>query len=123
MFGFILCMVAPISAFAASGTYNSYYDFTGGVFTQYFNMDANKNVTVYTYPNLNLTDLRANTIYVELREKGFFGDSIVDTSWNYARQDDHCTVTTKSADSYRIYYRGTPAASDIRYYGDTTIKY
>lgn len=121
VFIFVLCMLAPISAFAATGTYNSYYDFTGGLFTQYFKMDSHRNVTVHTYPNLKYTDPAASRIDIELRKSGFFGDKVVDSSWNYARQKDHCTVTTKDAGSYRIYYIANPKG--IRYYGSTTIDY
>lgn len=121
VFAFILCMVAPISAFAATGTYNSYYDFSGGVYSQYLSMNSNRNVTVYTYPNLSLTDPAASRINIELKKYGFFADTTVSSSWNYARQNDHCTVTTTDAASYRIYYWGSP--NGVRYYGDTTINY
>lgn len=121
IFTFILCMVAPISAFAATGTYNSYYDFTGGVFSKYLSMNSKKNITVSTYPDLNKTSTGANKINIELRKKGLLGDSIVDSSSNAARKSDSCTLTTTSADDYRVYYYGVP--NGYRYYGDTTIKY
>lgn len=121
VFVFILGLVAPISALAGTGTYNSTYDFTGGLYSTYLNMNSNRDVTVYTYPNLSKTDSSAEQIYVELRKKGFLADSIIDYSWTYARKNDQCIVTTKDAGDYRFYFRGT--VGGVRHAGDITIKY
>lgn len=120
-FAFILCLVAPVPALAASGTYTSTYDFTGGLYSVYLNMNGNTNVTVSTTPNLKLTDSRATKIGIQLMKKGFFGDSLEDSSWNWALQNDSCTVTTGSAGDYRIYYYAYTSGWD--HVGDTTISY
>jgi hypothetical protein len=120
-FVLVLCMVAPMSVFAATGTYNSTYDFTGGLYSTYLNMNSNRNVTVYTYPDLQKTYSGATKISLELWKKGFWGDSLIDNSWNYARQNDSAVLTTKDSGDHRIYYYAV--TTGYRHAGDTTIKY
>ena len=116
----IAIMLVPTVALAGTGTYNSTYSFTGGLYSKTIAMNKNRNVKVTTTPDKNNSP-DANKMNIYLQRKGFWGWGTVSSSWNNAKKQDTCNLYTTDEGSYRIYFQAAP--SGYRYSGSVKIVY
>ncbi|MGE6619730.1 hypothetical protein [Bacillus mycoides] len=102
MLFFALLLPASVSL---AGSYSNWYEITGGKWTPYMAMGANKQVTVSTSPSRNDAGAGAK-VYLYLEKKTTFGSDVVASSWNYADKYDRSTeMKTTDSGQYRVYFR------------------
>lgn len=121
---FAVCIIfvfSAVSVFAESGTYNTTYDMTGGVYTKR-TWDATS-IPTFKVSNSQCTVDYADldpTIYVQLERKGLLGYTVVSDGELSGKYGGKCTLKGDKAGTYRIYFR---QLSGYRITGKLSIDY
>lgn len=115
----VLCLFAiPMSVFAASGSYSSTYNMTGGLYVKQ-TWDA-KNTPTFKVSNSNGYSVVDGEIYVMLQKKGLLGYSTKSDGTLPARKGGSCTLKGDGSGNYRIYLR---QLTGDRMTGDITVSW
>lgn len=103
--------------YAASGTYNSTYSMTGGVYSQVWNASAKPTFTVSLYPDIGVANANI-TIYLE--RDNWNGWGVVTSKSVSSTSGSTSTLYGQESGEHRIYLRNY---SGKLMQGDVTIKY
>ncbi|MCM1325707.1 MAG: hypothetical protein NC094_11005 [Bacteroidales bacterium] len=115
----LLLVITPtMLVYAESGSYESTYDMTGGLYSAR-TWDATATPT-FTVSTSNCYSVYEGTIYVMLEKKKLLGWSTKDDDELDARTSGSCTLVGDGAGTYRIYIR---QLTGFQMTGDITIEW
>ena len=98
----VVLFSSVLTAFAASGTYESTYSLTGGLNSRTFDASATPKFVVTTYPSKGL---KGTTMTLYLKKQGFFGDSDIDSGTVSSTEVDSVTLYKSGSGSGKYYIR------------------